>query len=183
MAKRALRIMGWIAFVPLCLCLIAIVSLQFIAPHRQVKHFGFALYTISTTQSMEPFLKAHDLVAIKSTSFSDVQMGDVIAFRVDVAMNGRTRSVVVVHQVVEVVGVDSARLLRTQGMNRRTNPNPDPELITQDNFVGQMAWQSRFLGNLIVFMQHPLGIFTIIFNTVCLILFTKVYKSIQNIKE
>jgi signal peptidase I len=70
--------------------------------------------------SMMPTLQTGDVVFVKTVPFSDIGVGDVIAFQ-QPSPGGGCTGITVIHRVVAVI----PQGLITQGDDRRSNPAPD----------------------------------------------------------
>ena len=76
------------------------------------------------TGSMEPAINRGDLVILERASVDEVEVGDVVAYRID--------GTVVVHRVIE----KGEGYLVTKG---DANDSPDPYRITHENLLGRVA--------------------------------------------
>lgn len=119
--------------------------------------FGIAPLSVQT-DSMEDTINVGDLI------FSDVtndpsyeyQKGDIVTFPITV--NGE--SVLNTHRIVEVVKDDNITYYRTQGDNKKTNPEPDKDLQTSSTIVAKYTGTKiGGVGNFLSFIRTQLGFF------------------------
>ncbi len=108
---------------------------------------------IVLTESMEPEIKAGDLIICKKVDAKDVKIGDVISF-IDPEGNGTS---IVTHEVNEVLVDENGKIyFRTQGVNNNVE---DKASVPEENLVG--VWTgTRFwaLGSIVLFMQSTAGV-------------------------
>lgn len=119
--------------------------------------FGVAPLSVQT-DSMEDTINVGDLI------FSDVtndpsyeyQKGDIVTFPITV--NGE--SVLNTHRIVEVIKDDNITYYRTQGDNKKTNPEPDKDLQTSSTIVAKYTGtRIGGVGNFLSFIRTQLGFF------------------------
>ena len=105
-----------------------------------------------------------DTINVGDLIFSDVtndpsyeyQKGDIVTFPITV--NGE--SVLNTHRIVEVVKDDNITYYRTQGDNKKTNPEPDEELQTSSSIVAKYTGTKiGGVGNFLSFIRTQLGFF------------------------
>ena len=114
---------------------------------------------IVLTESMEPDIKAGDLIVCDKIEADDVDIGDVISF-FDPEGNGST---IITHKVydIEIDEKTGDRSFRTYGINNNTKdfaPVPEENLVGIWN--GTRFWQ---LGRIVLFTQSIPGILICIF--------------------
>ena len=100
------------------------------------------------TGSMQPTLPVGTLIYVKETDPAQLEVGDVVTYRLD----GDT---MVTHRVVEIN--PEAQTLITQG---DANEDPDGE-IAFDRIVGKMDFSIPYLGYISLNIRTPIGIFSI----------------------
>lgn len=105
-----------------------------------------------------------DTINVGDLIFSDVtndpsyeyQKGDIVTFPITV--NGE--SVLNTHRIVEVVKDDNITYYRTQGDNKKTNPEPDKDLQTSSTIVAKYTGTKiGGVGNFLSFIRTQLGFF------------------------
>ncbi|MBQ4135842.1 MAG: signal peptidase I [Clostridia bacterium] len=109
---------------------------------------------IVLTESMEPDIKAGDLIICKSIEATDVKIGDVISY-FDPEGDGST---IITHKVydIEIDDKTGNRFFRTYGINNNAKdfmPVPEENLVGIWN--GARFWQ---LGRILLFVQSIPGI-------------------------
>lgn len=129
-----------------------------IANKNEVPSIGGNAPLIVLTGSMDPTIKAGDLIVTKKIDAKDVKVGDVISF-FDPEGNG---SSIVTHRVIgiEIDETSGEIFFRTQGDN---NDIADMTPVPERNLVGR--WEgTRFwgLGYVVLFTQSTVGIIVII---------------------
>ncbi len=158
--KIILNVIGII----LCVILIPILFINCflivkgIANKNEVPSIGGNAPLIVLTGSMEPTIKAGDLIVTKKIDAEEVRVDDVISF-FDPDGNGST---IVTHRVIGVETDETSGELffRTQGDN---NNIADMTPVPAENLVGR--WEgTRFwgLGYVVLFTQSTVGIIVII---------------------
>ena len=120
---------------------------------NEVPSIGKMTPLIVLTESMEPEIKAGDLIICENIKAGNVKEGDVISF-FDPEGNG---SSVVTHRVIGLVHEDGALVgFRTQGDN---NDIEDRLTVPVENLVG--IWTGKRVGGIgrvILFTQSTVGI-------------------------
>lgn len=158
--KIILNVIGII----LCIILIPILVIngflivKGITNKHEVPSIGGNAPLIVLTGSMDPTIKAGDLIVTKKIDAEDVKVGDVISF-FDPDGNGST---IVTHRVVsiEIDENSGETFFRTKGDN---NDIVDMTPVPVENLVGR--WEgTRFwgLGRVVLFTQSTVGIIVII---------------------
>ena len=144
---------------------------------NEVPSIGGNAPLIVLTGSMEPTIKAGDLIVTKKIDAKDVKVGDVISF-FDPAGNGST---ILTHRVIDIeIDETSGELFfRTQGDD---NDIADMTPVPAENLVGR--WEgTRFwgLGYVVLFTQSTVGLIIIISVIVAaIIIYMIVRKRIQD---
>lgn len=156
--KRIVNIIIDIIVVLILAVSILIVTLSLTSKSSGVPNiFGVAPLSVQT-DSMEDTINVGDLI------FSDVtndpsyeyQKGDIVTFPITV--NGKSE--LNTHRIVEVVKDDNITYYRTQGDNKKTNPEPDEELQTSSTIVAKYTGTKiGGVGNFLSFIRTQLGFF------------------------
>lgn len=112
-------------------------------------------------KSMEPTLKAGDLIWIEELSHSEVKVGDVIVYNVDPRIQELYNySPMVAHRVTKVIDSGQGASFRTKGDN---NSGEDPFRVLPRHLKGKVGKQISHLGIPLLFFQSEQGeIFVII---------------------
>lgn len=104
--------------------------------------------------SMEPALHAGDLVLLRSVRFSEITIGDVIAYKAPEASSTQGLPATILHRVVRTDVKNGGRVLITQGDNSDLDPWPvNPSLVQ-----GKMAYRLPLIGKPVVFLTSKNGI-------------------------
>ncbi len=138
------------------LLLNCILIIKGIASPDTVPSIGGNMPLIVLTESMEPEIKAGDLIACEKIDADDVKVGDVISFYDPSPYASETT--VVTHRVVQVLTDEWSGKLKfvTKGDN---NDRDDSFAVSQDDLVGKWTgFRIGGLGGVIMFMQSAWGI-------------------------
>lgn len=156
--KKIINVIIDIVVILVLVVSILIVTLSLTSKSSGVPNlFGVAPLSVQT-DSMEDTINVGDLI------FSDVtndpsyeyQKGDIVTFPITV--NGE--SVLNTHRIVEVVKDDNITYYRTQGDNKKTNPEPDEELQTSSSIVAKYTGTKiGGVGNFFKLYQNSVWIF------------------------
>jgi signal peptidase len=107
------------------------------------------------SSSMNPDIRAGDVVLVTETPPDRISTGDVITFRKDRrAATGGTDAEYVTHRVVEVVERDGRHLFRTKG---DANDAPDRRLVPAEAVVGRVAFDVPLAGHVVLFARSQVG--------------------------
>lgn len=98
--------------------------------------------------SMEPAIKTGALIAITKTAPDEVQVGDIIGFKVEGI------DTPVVHRVIEIVDTEAGFGFRTKG---DANEDPDTWVVESGNLIGKVVLDIPGLGYLAKFVKTPYG--------------------------
>ena len=119
--------------------------------------FGVAPLSVLSS-SMEDTINTGDMILCEVTNDPsyEYEKGDIVTFPITV--NGE--SVLNTHRIVEVVKDDNITYYRTQGDNRKTNPEPDKDLQTSSTIVAKYTGTKiGGVGNFLSFIRTQLGFF------------------------
>ena len=106
---------------------------------------------IVLTESMEPEIKAGDIIVCHTTDSEEIEVGDVISF-FDPAGNGTS---IVTHRVIEVLNEGGAPQFRTRGDNNNTD---DKLPVDAEDLVGVYRSRIPGAGHVAMFMQTTTGL-------------------------
>lgn len=135
MLKKICNILLSIIFI----VLIAVAGIMFVP-----RIMGYDGYTV-ISGSMEPNIPVGSLVYIKETSFENIEVGDVVTFKMG--------DNVVTHRV-NMIDEDN-QLIQTKG---DANDSADGSMLTMDNILGKMAFSIPFIGFITTYVRTPLSI-------------------------
>ena len=137
--KRALTLIVIIA-----VCVVAFLSVRGAMPFMAV--FG---------SSMEPELRAGNLILIEEVSSSDVEVGDIVVFTIPSAVREYYNyPPVIAHRVKEVRTSEMGVTFRTKG----DNTGEDPFTVRPQDLMGQVSKQIPYLGFPLLFFQSQQGV-------------------------
>lgn len=163
----------------LIIALAAIVIINMIycrAKNKPVSFFGTS-FALVQTNSMEPYIMTGDLIAFHACSFEDVKPGDYVVFIAGDGF-GRLKGQSIVHAVKEI----TADGIITQGLNGKTNPQPDKDLVTSGNLLGICNFNSAGWGKVFGFINRY-GILIIILAVAVPFIVQQVIKIIKIFKQ
>ena len=105
---------------------------------------GWRIHTV-VSGSMEPVLKVGEVVVTRQVDPTNIQKGDIIAFRYPV--DGR----LVCHRVIGLRGGDML-YFETKG---DANEHPDQRFIRYDMVEGRVQFHTSWLAHVADVLQHP----------------------------
>jgi signal peptidase len=114
--------------------------------------FGLTFHAI-VGSSMEPTIKLGSVVGLVRIQPQNIQVDDVIAFRVDES------DIPVTHRVIERLEQDGRIYFRTKGDN---NEDPDSWLVKPDNVLGEVVLAIPYIGRTTEAIREPLGFLLLI---------------------
>lgn len=111
--------------------------------------FGYKPFIV-LSGSMEPKISVGDLIIVKEVDPSKLKVNDVVAFR-------DPENFVITHRIINVVEESNDICFETKGDNNNVQ---DEGLTCSDSIEGKYYSKISKIGNIILFIQNPLG-FTI----------------------
>ena len=108
--------------------------------------------------SMKPNILIGDLIIVKGVDANTLQKDDIIAYRDD-------KDLVTTHRIINVIKTDEDTCFETKG---DSNNVKDSSIVCSNDIEGKYIHRLARLGNLILFVQQPLG-FGIMMITILLI--------------
>lgn len=143
----------WITLIML-LILIPILIINLVIIYKANKYpndipevFGYKPLIVMSG-SMETSIYTGDLIFVKEVAPETLKVGDIIAFRED-------DDYVTTHRIVGIKDVDGEKCFETKGDNNNAS---DQNLVEFNNVEGIYVYRIKGLGNLLVFLQKPLGL-------------------------
>ncbi|MCR3906323.1 MAG: signal peptidase I [Tenericutes bacterium] len=123
------------------------ILMQLFAPGHTIKLLGFRSFAV-VSDSMEPVYNIGDIIIVKPVDPEDLQVEDVITFKVDLNNDGRKETVT--HYIYSIEMIDNERQFQTNphGFN-----NPDPWTISDDDIIGLVQSKISYVGYIIIFFQ------------------------------
>lgn len=156
--KRIVNIIIDIIVILILAVSILIVTLSLTSKSSGVPNvFGVAPLSVLSS-SMEDTINTGDMILCEVTNDPsyEYEKGDIVTFPITV--NGE--SVLNTHRIVEVVKDENITYYRTQGDNKKTNPEPDEELQTSSSIVAKYTGTKiGGVGNFLSFIRTQLGFF------------------------
>lgn len=116
---------------------------------RPITMFGHQFYYVMTG-SMEPTIKTGGVVVVYENDFSEISVGDVIAFR-SKAMSDQTA----LHRVVELTEEGAI----TKGDN---NQNIDGGYVTRENYEGEIVFRTNLTASFLSELRRPGGVLRVV---------------------
>lgn len=107
---------------------------------------GLQVYAV-LSGSMEPVYQTGALIYVKQTDPQQLQVGDVITFRLDA-------DTAATHRIVEIVSDEEGTGYRTKG---DANELADGKLVREQDVLGTPVFTVPFLGYLASYIQAPPG--------------------------
>ena len=155
--KKVLSVIATVLTVLVFAGAIAVIINIFVcrAQNRPVSFFGTS-FAVVLSESMEPEIMKGDLIVFKEYDYDELEVGDYIVFVAGDGF-GALKGQNIVHSVYEITPDG----IRTKGVNDYTNPIPDTDLVTRENFLGICTYNSAVLGAILTFLSRY-GIFLVI---------------------
>ena len=156
--KRIVNIIIDIIVILILAVSVLIVTLSLTSKSSGVPNiFGVAPLSVLSS-SMEDTINIGDMILCEVTDDPsyEYEKGDIVTFPITV--NGE--SVLNTHRIVEVIKDDNITYYRTQGDNKKTNPEPDKDLQTSPTIVAKYTGtRIGGVGNFLSFIRTRLGFF------------------------
>ena len=156
--KRIINIIIDIIVILILAVSVLIVTLSLTSKSSGVPNvFGVAPLSV-LTGSMEDTINTGDLIFCEVTDDPsyEYKKGDIVTFYKNI--NGKSE--LNTHRIVEVVKDDDITYYRTQGDNKKTNPEPDKDLQTSSTIVAKYTGtRIGGVGNFLSFIRTQLGFF------------------------
>lgn len=143
---KALKIIFISILVFILLINIIIIIKSKINPNEVPGIFGYKPFVV-TSGSMEKEIGVGDLVFVKTTNPNELEVNDIIAFR-------DTENFVTTHRIVEKLDIQNKTCFRTKG---DANNTIDDMSVCEGQIEGKYVFKISLLGNVILFIQEPLG--------------------------
>lgn len=158
-------------------CYVVISMIVARAQNKPISLFGTS-FAIVQTNSMEPEIMTGDMIFFRACDIDDIEVGDNIVFIAGESFGEQICGQNIVHKVVAI----TAEGLVTQGVNSNTNPGPDKDLVTADNFIGICTAHSTFWGKVFSFLSKY-GIFILLAIFVVPFIITQIIKIFKLSKQ
>ncbi len=139
---------GTIKFVGVIVVIILVLKVVFTFVPPLNKYDFFAI----KTDSMDPIIEPGDLVVIKEIDSEDIEVGDIMAFYVDITHDGNDE--VVVHYIDEISLIDGKLIYKTKS---HISEIQDNWVIEEQDLIGIYSFQVNYLGKALLFAQSWIG--------------------------
>lgn len=136
------RVVGTLANLVLAISVLLLVT-AFLAPSL----LGVTLESV-LSGSMEPAIRTGALIAVGKAAPEEVQVGDIIGFRVE------GMDTPVCHRVIEIVDTEEGIGFRTKG---DASEEPDAWIVKPENLIGRVVVSLSWLGYIAKFIKTPYG--------------------------
>ncbi|MDI6452904.1 signal peptidase I [Peloplasma aerotolerans] len=160
------------------------ILIQIFAPEHTIKLLGFRSYVV-ITDSMEPLYNIGDILIVKPVDPEDLQVGDVITFKMDINNNGEKE--IVTHYIYSIQKVDGVRMYESiSHKSILSNNQPDQwGNFTDEDIIGLVTSKIAYVGYIIIFfkilIQNPILLGLIILNIAIIVTIATLLK--KNKKE
>ena len=168
--KKKISIVFIIILLPILIINLGILLNSWMHPDKVPSFFGWKPFIV-LSGSMEDEFYPGDLVFVKDADTKLIRKGDVIAFK--------SGDVVVTHRVVDVVKQNGTAKYKTKGDN---NNNEDKDYVMQQNVEGIYKFKIKKLGNLLLFIQTPMGMLVCLAIPLLLLLLIQMIENSKNKK-
>lgn len=156
---KALTVIGYIICVILAVVFIINVTMivkSYVHPDKTPDFMGFKPFIV-LSGSMEPTIKAGDLIITKKIDPKNIKVGDIISFRVE-------EDVVVSHRVTGIQ-TEGELTFSTKG---DANIGMDAVSASSKDIEGIYIWRAAGLGRFAMFLQTPIGMLIFVVTPLCL---------------
>lgn len=138
-----------IKFVIILIAIYIVISLALrFVPFLQV----YNTYTIRT-ESMEPVLNVGDIVVVEDITPQEIQVGDIVAFYVDVTNDGEDD--VIIHYIDEIIQFDEDTLVFKS--KPEISNLQDRWTIEEHDIIGIYAYRVENIGKILLFLNSWVG--------------------------
>ena len=163
---RVLSIVGIVIsalILPILILNIVFLVQSYLHPDEVPGIFGITPMVV-VTDSMDPTIAAGDMIVDRKIDPADIKVGDIISFfdptRVD-------NDVVITHRVMKIYEASGKRTFETKGdANNVTDPIP----VSADKIVGIYRKTIPVIGEVVLFMKTPVGVFCTVILPILLII-------------
>ncbi len=138
------KILLWIVLIIVALYSTIIIVQKLIFKDKTPSFMGYKNFIV-LTGSMKPALNIGDIVIVKETD--NIKKGDIISFK--------NQESVVTHRVYEIRKENGKDYYITKG---DANSGTDDDLLSIEDIEGKYCFKIPFIGNIILFLQKPIGI-------------------------
>lgn len=177
--RDVLHIIGNVIGILMCLVLVPMLAVNitlivksYMHPEQVPDFLGYKPFIV-LSGSMEPSIMTGDLIVSGKADAANLQVGDVVSYRVDNA--------VVTHRIKEVVQENGSVHYVMQGDNNNT---ADETMVTPEMVEGTYLFRVKGMGNFAMFMQTTTGMLLFIVGPLALfIIYDMVRRRLGEQKE
>ena len=148
--KRIITITTYILIILLLIYNISLIIQAVVNPSKTPSFFGIKTYSI-ISGSMEPTIHTGDIVIAKETNKENLQIGDIISFRL-----GQS---VVTHRIIGIEETENGEVYTTKGDKNNTE---DKVEIKIDLIEGKVIGRIPFMGKISKLLHGNISIIVII---------------------
>jgi len=148
--KRIITITTYILIILLLIYNISLIIQAVVNPSKTPSFFGIKTYSI-ISGSMEPTIHTGDIVIAKETNKENLQIGDIISFRL-----GQS---VVTHRIIGIEETENGEVYTTKGDKNNTE---DKVEIKIDLIEGKVIGRIPFMGKIAKLLHGNISIIVII---------------------
>ena len=127
------------------------------SPDKVPSVFGYKPFVV-LSGSMESEISVGDLVFVKNVDVNTLKTNDIIAFR-------DNENLVTTHRIVDEIKIDNKRCFKTKG---DSNNEEDEGTVCEKQIEGKYQGKIAKIGNVIIFIQKPLG-FTVMMLSILIV--------------
>lgn len=145
-----------------------------LSPNKVPSVFGYKPFVV-LSGSMESKISVGDLVFVKSIDVNELNINDIIAFR-------DNDNLITTHRIVDEVEINNQRCFKTKGDSNNTE---DVGTFCKGQIEGKYEGKISKAGNIIMFIQKPLGFIVMMLSIliVCMFIYFISSRRINKISE
>ena len=128
-----------------------------VSPDKVPSVFGYKPFVV-LSGSMESEISVGDLVFVKDVDINELKKNDIIAFR-------DNENLVTTHRIVDEININNQRCFKTKG---DSNNEADQGTVCKKQIEGKYQGKIAKVGNVIIFIQKPLG-FTVMMLSILIV--------------
>lgn len=148
---------------------IVIIVQKTLYPHKVPGIMGIKPFIV-LTGSMEPNIKAGDLVFVKEVDIEQLKEGDIIAFR------HTEEDVVLIHRIVRKETEEKKTILRTKGDNNQTEDKND---VDCEKIEGIYILRFEQIGTIAMFIRSKEGLIISVLAIISIFFLWQLRKSLK----
>ncbi len=172
------KVLKWIGNIIIGLLVIAVITSAYNIirskknPNKVPSIFGVRLMSV-LSGSMRPALQPGDMIISREVDSEDIQVGEIVTFKVN-------NSTIVTHRVVEVVEKNNKNFFRTKG---DANNVEDNNLVSSQDLLGVFLFNIPKGGYIANFIRTPKGFGIVILLPISLLLLGEIKSILSEIND